>query len=546
MDITLGLDFGTHQSKLCLTYTLNNDRVVEFVPFTKPNGGKTYLFPSFVQLNEDGTLSYGWAGDKLPKRIRMPKPQMKSVPPEPVEKCPPKPKLVLPPKPANKSGVMTSLSDLKAGLSASVVDKMSAWKAECEKIQMEHEIEMDDWQIEMDGIRQRHEDWERQAESIRNENRLAEERWASHGYVDQKYRYFKTASLTNTFTWDRDQYELDSDHICVWYLTDILLYIKEYVYQRFSAIFEEDVFVQMGAPSGLNDQISSQIENHARKLLAASRELATYFGSLDEFWGMDVSELISLTEIPKAMSRKDAEEQGIKIIPEAYAGLSSLTQERRLTRGKMHLLVDIGGGTTDIAFFTISRDLDPDVHAVISMTKGVNYVLEDYCNREPAVSLAQAQDSFLLDRTGFEPSMQAYQLALQRRLNDMIHGITKTFLETMNGTRATSKMLVNAMKGCPIVYIGGGSLYGGMKTIFPPFDDLISMNADLLNIRSLVNKDIQDEIVPIMATSYGLAIPRLDDEIRTDMTSLFSQIATQLASDHNHGNHHLDYGLLDD
>lgn len=546
MDITLGLDFGTHQSKLCLTYTLNNDRVVEFVPFTKPNGGKTYLFPSFVQLNEDGTLSYGWAGDKTPKRISTPKPQMKSVPSEPVEKCPPKPKLVFPPKPAGKPGVLKSLSELKAGWSTPAVDKMSAWKTECEKLQRKFDIEMDDWQIVMDEISQRHEDWVRQVESIRNENRLAEERWASHGSVDQRYRYFKTASLTNTLTWDRDQFELDSDHICIWYLTYLLLYIKEYIFKRFSAIFEEDVFIQMGAPSGLNDQISSQIENHARKLLASSRELATYFGSLDEFLRMDVSELILLTEIPKAMPKKDAEEQGIKIIPEAYAGLSSLTQERRLTRGKMHLLVDIGGGTTDIAFFTISRDLDPDVHAVISMTKGVNYVLEDYCNREPAVSLAQAQDSFLLDRTGFEPSMQAYQLALQRRLTDMIHGITKTFLKTMTGTRATSKMLVDAMEGCPIVYIGGGSLYEGMKTAFPPFDDLISMNADLLNIRSLVNKDIKDEIVPIMATSYGLAIPRLDDEIRTDMTSLFSQIAAQLAGDRNRSNPHLDYGLLDD
>ena len=41
---------------------------------------------------------------------------------------------------------------------------------------------------------------------------------------------------------------------------------------------------------------------------------------------------------------------GIDALPEAYAGLVSLTQKRKLEKG-MNLLVDIGGGTTDIAIF---------------------------------------------------------------------------------------------------------------------------------------------------------------------------------------------------
>ena len=61
-------------------------------------------------------------------------------------------------------------------------------------------------------------------------------------------------------------------------------------------------------------------------------------------------------------------------------------------------MAKFSGGTRDIAFFTISRDPNPDVHAMISMTKGVNYVLEDCCSNVSMISLTEAQDlSFLLD-----------------------------------------------------------------------------------------------------------------------------------------------------
>lgn len=56
MAITVGLDFGTHQTKICIE---NSDsplhKTYEFFEWEK---GK-YAFPSIIQINKDHTLRYG-------------------------------------------------------------------------------------------------------------------------------------------------------------------------------------------------------------------------------------------------------------------------------------------------------------------------------------------------------------------------------------------------------------------------------------------------------------------------------------------------------
>ena len=56
MAITVGLDFGTHQTKICIE---NSDsplhKTYEFYEWEEG----VYAFPSIIQINKDHTLRYG-------------------------------------------------------------------------------------------------------------------------------------------------------------------------------------------------------------------------------------------------------------------------------------------------------------------------------------------------------------------------------------------------------------------------------------------------------------------------------------------------------
>ena len=64
---TIGIDFGTHQSKVCIETVPEvniKDRFYSFYEFETPKGEKTLFLPSVVQVNNDRTLSYGFVDEK--------------------------------------------------------------------------------------------------------------------------------------------------------------------------------------------------------------------------------------------------------------------------------------------------------------------------------------------------------------------------------------------------------------------------------------------------------------------------------------------------
>ena len=59
--ITVGLDFGTHQTKLCIEDKADiNNPIYSFFPFEDLEGKKNIILPSIIQINKDNTLSYGF------------------------------------------------------------------------------------------------------------------------------------------------------------------------------------------------------------------------------------------------------------------------------------------------------------------------------------------------------------------------------------------------------------------------------------------------------------------------------------------------------
>ena len=79
--IRVGLDFGTHQTKICVQRTPDEGRGepnYEFFKFIDLKGNEQYFLPSLIQVNEDDSLSYGYV-DPTKEKNDMVKPKLKVV-----------------------------------------------------------------------------------------------------------------------------------------------------------------------------------------------------------------------------------------------------------------------------------------------------------------------------------------------------------------------------------------------------------------------------------------------------------------------------------
>ena len=86
--INIGLDFGTHQTKVCIEDSTDPRNITyRFLRFFEGTKDETYFLPSIVQINEDNTVTYGRLDYETVKRAHG------------EVKREPKPVLVLPEKP---------------------------------------------------------------------------------------------------------------------------------------------------------------------------------------------------------------------------------------------------------------------------------------------------------------------------------------------------------------------------------------------------------------------------------------------------------------
>lgn len=70
MGVKIGLDFGTHFTKICVEdSTDKRNKSYLFHKFYDMNGEPSFMLPSVVQINKDNTLSYGFVNEKDAVRI---------------------------------------------------------------------------------------------------------------------------------------------------------------------------------------------------------------------------------------------------------------------------------------------------------------------------------------------------------------------------------------------------------------------------------------------------------------------------------------------
>ena len=489
----VGLDFGTHQTKVCWEHIdASGNAIYTFFSFIDLNGNEKFALPSVVQLNEDDTLSYGFVDES---RCKYETPVHNSS----FDLVEPKqPKLQLPKKPEvknqNEVGSKTSLaSALKTALlnklhKKSREQEQREWEEQCIPFKIQYEKALKKYEEDKKKYDQRYNEWLEEQERNKRSKCI--------------YRNFKQATFLGPeyYPWE---YAISSEQLSVWYLANLFFLLEDY-YQR-------DPFysIQMGVPTG-NTDLEARRRKAVALVAAAFHLIEHYSNDYVAFKAAKLSELAELTDLSGLLNEKAYEENkyyyNIKVFPEAFAGLLVMTTQSVLSSG-FNLLVDIGGGTTDISFFaTTNSSKRPMIYNYDSVPKGLNYLFE---SAAPANwnRMAEHPTSDLLDKDKLENAKEEHRKGIEESVKHLLLEIYRKRVQSAISKTALGNTLVDR----PVIYNGGGSC---PKEIMMELDEITERFTDVRSILFISNKQEIENLVPILSVSLGLAISQESDEIK--------------------------------
>lgn len=487
MAITVGLDFGTHQTKICIEDTADKQNPnYSFWKFKDSNGHNQYVCPSVIQLNEDNTLSYGYVSDakcKMGFHIEYPEPIRPELK-EPVLELPTRPQKYEIPQFDNfhlSAQGTTTLREIKLQVSKANNILEDSHRAVCRLLTEQHKEDMKKYLREKKSYETEYAKWQQQITTP----------------APIRYFYFKQA-VFSTFAW---KYKNTSPVLLsIWYIANIIFDLEEKYGQNFS--------IQMGVPTGAKDfQHKKQIATSI--LLSAYRLVEEMFNNDKKaFLASTIDELEVLTDIVP-YSNEAKQEYGILVFPEAYAGLRMMAARGKIVRG-MNLNIDIGGGTTDISFFVTDKNR-PHIYRYESIPKGLNWIIQDAFG-----------DNAILKRRAFldyNSSSEYNRKAILQSTNKFYQDILKThagiikmlwgeWVEKM-GTLHKYR-LTAALQNRPIIYMGGGSTYPQLRKVVGDFSEVHIVNGDFW---AGVQIEYIEDMYPVLNTALGLSVGETDDNI---------------------------------
>lgn len=458
--IRIGLDFGTHQTKICVQRTPDEghgEPNYEFLSFCDLKGEMQYFLPSIVQLNKDDTLSYGFTDPDFMKD-GMEKPVMPTIPIE---------------------------SDFEIAETA---------KALYGKYATDKNVP-DDLQTltEMLAIRKKMQESKEKEQKAEALTRYKAQMKEYHRSVNI-YRYFKQATFVG-HEWNKG---IPSKLLCVWYLAYIIFLLEEKFGQNFS--------INMGVPA---DQKGFSIKSRlAVEILASAYTLVEdiYKNDINAFLFEPIEKLKEKTKIQKySFELKD--EYKIQIFPEAYASLIGLTSKGKISEG-MSLTADIGGGTTDISFFTIN-DRNPVIYRYWSIPEGLNYVAE--------------MSGFDYSDGSFEEKASGNVIeSYNAKKIEIVNMLIRDLKSALGGTGVPKKNLMKALENRVLVYSGGGSTFDFLANPLDTFSDVKLVDASIWKEENIKDKDEVSRLSVLLTTAYGLSMGKNDQEVKLEpFSSLF-------------------------
>lgn len=491
MSYTIGLDFGTHQTKICVEDASNPaQKIYEFIEFKNLKGKSDYFFPSIVQINNDDTVSYGFVEEKRVKNTGFKQGE------KPILTLPTKPNLEqykykYPEKPKKKDVKGYSMKD-QLEYRQIFNREEKEWKKNI------LEIDLLNKKIEEDLQNKYNEDV-RKTNKLYNKNlKEWEEKVPPKKFL---FRYFKLLTYTGK-DWG---FEISPKIVSVWYLTYILFNLEKK--------YGNDFFIQMGVPdsSGKNSE-NSMI---ARNLLISANLLMREYKCLDDFLKAKYTELLKFD-----YNQTSDDDFGISILPEAYAGLKSVTNNKVLERG-FHLLIDIGGGTTDISIFMIDLENHrPDILSVNYFAEGLNSIYEEY-SKLNNIPIAQIKDTFYSEYSKFKEPISKYHDKLKEFANKLVKELEDSYNVEKDRHGHHIKVFYKAITGKPVLYCGGGSLNPIMRREIGLMNDIKLIDKNLLKIPYLKNNNIEKSFFTLLATSYGLSQQEESELIMTPISGVF-------------------------
>lgn len=613
MAITIGLDFGTHQTKICIE---NSDsplhKTYEFYEWDKG----VYAFPSIIQINKDHTLRYGSIDLDTCLVARKKKfvanPGELNLPHQP--KKPNVPNVEKPKFPAEP--IYTFVTD--GGLSMSIpykdlygigrslsqkndkADPLKLWYKKCRKLKSEYEKRKREWiymkrdgcelplpvepnyppkptdldstsekteyinpiliasaeqkdeyrnwlnqcalikqqynrsVAERDWIVSQHKkeikNWESECERIKRSHLIRKQLY-EQSLVEEPmvYRYFKQATFS-AYVWD---YEIKAQDLTVLYLANIIFKLEE----RFGTDFS----IQMGIPA--SKATFSRMKCVASGYLIQAIRLVedVFQNDYNKFLSTPIEELLLL--IPRFEYSADLKTQyGLIILPEAYAALRSLTANSRIPKG-MSIMLDMGGGTTDISFFVIEDNGEPHIYHFESIAKGLNFFLE-YEDRHSfrSVDFSKKKELEEIPRDIFNKAMLEFKGHIEtviKKLIDFLHQdtISRGFMKSA---------FREAVQNRPVIYTGGGCYDNRMRMPIFDFSDIKYINKKILNIPNVVDESKVNIPYSLMATAFGLSIQRLDDEIKVSKKEDLFAMYTNVNELYSRWDAHREYGMYED
>ena len=465
-EIKIGLDFGTHQTKICVRRTPDEGRGepnYEFFKFTDLQGNKQYFLPSVIQINDDDTLSYGYVNSS----------RMKAEPDAPI-----------------KQAVLLEEEFDVAEKAGQLYDKYATIGNKPEDMYVLSEM----LKIRLQKVKARN---ARKSEEAEKEyDKLL------HDYKDAKnvFRYFKQATFIGG-EWNRVT-TISNRTLCVWYLAYVIFLLEEK--------FGTDFSINMGIPA---DEESFEAKKRlAVEILATAYYLVeeVYQNDLASFLNEKYEDLLAKTENQR-YSHELKDEYVINIFPEAYASLTALTSRGKLPTG-MSLTADIGGGTTDISFFTIENGL-PMIYKYWSIPRGLNYVAArsgfDYADGDFTSKVQQE----VIDK-------------FNRKKHELVSNLVRDLAKKIqNETSIPVQNLRDALKDRILVYSGGGSTFNFLTKPIDTFTDIRIIDGSIWKEENIKDKAAVAQLSLLLTTAYGLSVSVSDEDVKLkSYHSLFAHL----------------------
>lgn len=472
-EIKVGLDFGTHQTKICVQIIPDEghgEPQYEFFKFRNNEGEDSYFLPSVIQINKDDTLSYGFADAQKRKGSAIKRP-------------------ILDTKYLNNEGDF----DIEKRTQALFDKYKEPGNSDNDKKIIS--LMLKQLKLKLESKRKNEEE---------NSRRRYEQEIIDYEKHSNLFRYFKQA-VFSILNWKK---KIPAKTLCTWYLSYIIFLLENKYGDAFS--------INMGIPTDSEDY--ERKKRLAVSILATSYKLVeiVFQNNFEKFLETKVDKLKELTSDNfQAYSLELKEYYNINIFPEAYASLIGLTSKGKLSTG-MSITADIGGGTTDLSFFTILNN-KPVIYRFWSIPYGLNFIAEGLDFDD--------QDKMKLENQIVQ-AIEKYKDYIRKVVETLIQNLCDQFI--MRRTGLSIGNLYDALRNRIIVYSGGGSMYPFLTVPVGYFTDVKVINSQIWKEENINDKQSVEPYCRLLATSYGLSISESDGEVKVaQFGSLFDTLPRQ-------------------